>query len=229
MMTMWYFYCRRTGHGDLDAARGLARRYLENADTLGAPEATTHIGMFHDLEGNPAPALKLAEKELAERGDPCCGLSVALLADERKDPKTRDAALKEARTRGSQYVSVVTHQKRTELAGLAAMIADDLAAGAKGRIDLAAAAQLCAKATPNDQQFFLWFLGKYLDLHGKPKEAEKCWKQCLAIMEDANLLAKTSAGAALVAHGLKADDFYKEVFREKNAAGQGKDAAEKPR
>ena len=72
---------------------------------------------------------------------------------------------------------------------------DDLAKGGKGEIDVAAAERLYPPQPFVDEDSCSgrnnirpevacpYLLGRYLDLHGKPELAVRCWKRCLAQTE----------------------------------------------
>ena len=57
-----------------------------------------------------------------------------------------------------------------------------------------------AKATP--VVAFAYLLGRYLDLHGKPELAVRCWKRCLAETDFIADFHRTLAAAELLARGI---------------------------
>lgn len=48
----WYFWCRRTGRGDVDSARALAQRYFDNPNYPSNRNAAITRGVYHLLEGD---------------------------------------------------------------------------------------------------------------------------------------------------------------------------------
>ena len=97
-------------------------------------------------------------------------------------------------------------------------IAADLAAGGKGEIDLAAADKLNdelkaktrkqpASAKTRSAIAFDYFLGRYLSLHGKPDEAIKHWKKCVAETETFDSTTRSIAGAELYDRGIKPESY----------------------
>ena len=81
----WYNFCRRTGRGDLVAARSATAKVLGPTRFL-----PTSSGLaYYTLEKQTAN-----EKRLLERGNrvwnPLCDMHLALLADEAHDESTRD-------------------------------------------------------------------------------------------------------------------------------------------
>src|SRR6185437_12027154 len=54
----WYVWCRRTGHGDLKAARAAAQPFLVKSRVWMTEEYQLAHGVYADLEDNPREALK---------------------------------------------------------------------------------------------------------------------------------------------------------------------------
>jgi tetratricopeptide (TPR) repeat protein len=142
----------------------------------------------------------------------------------RNDPKgSKDP------TTGGKVASLApgTISPTDAIVGLAELFAADLKRGGKGNIDLALADRLCAAAmedtlpllpcTPEDtflrnpRVVFNYFLGRYLDLHGKPDLAIKYWKKCMGETERINEFHRTLAAAALMEHGIKPES-YRELY-----------------
>ncbi|MGB9074908.1 MAG: hypothetical protein WCC22_19895, partial [Terriglobales bacterium] len=119
-------FCRRTGHGDLQAARDLAKTYAEDRSAQDTRDARFHVAMFYVLDRQFDKALAFYREAFAEQADPFLGLWVALLADELKDAKARDAALARIRTDGPSAVREGVGRVRKELIQLADWIERDL-------------------------------------------------------------------------------------------------------
>ena len=173
------------------------------------------------LEQKFDKAKQLLEEDFAERHNPFQGLHLALLEDRMKDAAKRDAALLQVRNEGPGYRREATGRPRKELISLAELFMQDLAHGGKGEIDLDAAAKVRATADGTEQMNFNYFLASYLDLHGKTDKAIQYWKRCMACTGPMHNFNRTLAGAALVEHGLKPED-YAEIFRETNDTPQPK-------
>jgi hypothetical protein len=95
-------------------------------------------------------------------------------------------------------------------------MADDLAKGGKGEIDLAVAQKLypprpfvdeggCCPGDSRPEVACPYLLGRYLDLHGKPELAVRCWNQCLAQVEFVADFNRTLAAVELRARGIPLD------------------------
>ena len=209
----WFRFCKVTGHGDLQAAREVALEHVEKVKARGPEADRSDVGLFHLLDGEPDKALPYYEEAFARNNNPFFGLMAALLADRLGQSEKRDRLLRETKTRGPKYL--VYGKPRQQMLAVAGLMADDLAAGAKGQIDLPAAEKLIATAHPTEQVKLNYFLGKYLDLRSKPEAAVKLWKRSMSDINNLDVFARSLAGCELRAHGVKPDDFYEETFPRK--------------
>ncbi|MBN1394386.1 MAG: hypothetical protein JW959_05140 [Pirellulales bacterium] len=220
----WYYFCRRTGHGDLDAARKRGMEYV-NSDYY-QKTYPKEAAVFNILEKEPRKAAdKLADffqKVACIR----VGLRLVVLHDELGDAAARDKILQTLLT--SNYTPSKTFNKeaRDALVGLAKLIDADLKAGGKGNIDLAEADRLyrAMEKTADDlpdaendvnMSLYGYILGRYLALHGKSEEAAKYLKLCLAETEKLYTVDRTLAGVALRELGIKPED-CKELWEKKD-------------
>ena len=222
----WYFFCRRTGQGDLQAAKSLARKYLQDPATPPAWLENFWIGDFYLLEGETETALKHFERCHDKSNDPYDGLRVAVVADQMKDAKRRDAMLLRIKEKGPEFIASSTGKPRTELLSLVQWMIDGLAKGGKGDIDLAAADKVGAAVEVDLQRMnYYYYLGKYLDLHGKPERAIHYWKLCLTHtgMDD---LCRNLAGVELLQRGYSPDCYLTLLADQKPNDAKGK--PEKP-
>jgi len=211
----WYCFCRRTGHGDLNASRAAFKAAFASRD--GAHQAPVGGAVFYILEKKPRQALKLASREFERSGDVNVGLYVALLNDELQDAKARDAALRRAIEQAAKVKPTKENASRAVVVQLARWIVADLAAGGKGEIDLAAADKLndelkasLLKQPPQNNRdaiTFDYLLGLYLNLHGKTDEAVRHWKKCVAQTEIFDSMTRSLAGAALYDRGIKPESY----------------------
>jgi hypothetical protein len=209
---VWYAYCRRTGHGNLEAARRAATPHGTRVD-LGDSALAYYI-----LE-NDVPKRDTLLKYLVAGGNPVFEFHMAMLADGAHNNAARDESLNRVKQKAPHFRAKGSRQSFAALGALAGLIVDDLAKGGKGEIDVDAALKLnppqpFENATSGDGTpaakpvvAFYYLLGRYLDLHGKPDAAVRCWKQCMGqtqMMADFN---RTLAGAELTKHGVKPEDY----------------------
>jgi tetratricopeptide (TPR) repeat protein len=211
----WYCFCRRTGHGDLAAARAAYQAVFQSKD--GAHRDPFGGAVFCILEKKPRQALRLVSDMFERTDDIYAGLHVAMLHDELGDAKERDAALHRLIERAAKVKLSEKNASQTVLAQLARMIVADSAAGGKGEIDLAAADKIndglkasLRKQPPQenkDPMIFDYFLGRYLSLHGKTDEAIKHWKKCVAETETFDSTTRSIAGAELCDRGIRPESY----------------------
>jgi tetratricopeptide (TPR) repeat protein len=218
-----YLFCRRTGHGDLAAARSAVQASLESED--GARRYPFVAALFYLLEEKPKQAAPILSDMFARGGAIYPGLEAAMVYDELKDVKARDAALR-------RMIALMEPERqkvaplRTAFGKLAKLILADLAAGGKGEIDLAAADKIndevraaCRREPPNEDDYqvvFDYILGRYLSLHGKTDQAIEHWKKCVAETEHFMSVARSLAGAELCDHGVKPES-YKSLWEKSDA------------
>ncbi len=202
----WYYFCRRTGKGDLQAARELAESFLNDPSAHTAEEISFCAVEFYLLEKQVEKALAVYRRSFAEKPDPFFGLWVAILADELQNPKTRDAALERIRVKGPSYVRKDVGRVRTELIEVAAWITRDLARGGKGEIARQDMDKVLVPIKGSYEMAYAYmFLARYLESHGKREEAVRCWKKNV-VPTDGPHIARYLAIAALNDLGIKVDD-----------------------
>ena len=98
----WFFWCRRTGHGDLEAARRMAlKRTTELANDDRSDKNL--LGAIYAIDGQAAKSRAAFRQSQENTGNPYAGVHAALLAEEANDPEGRDLALAEAVDQGNRY------------------------------------------------------------------------------------------------------------------------------
>ncbi len=166
----WYFWCQRTGQGDLAAARSRIRKLRagRKAAFVDHNEQT-----FLIMEGEQEEALRQCQKSLLARPHPTFGLTAATLADELKQPKNRDVALElvvEAGKKEGEYGKFA--------AQLATLFQGALADPAKlEALPKQVDAVLAGIPRPRDRSHFSYYAGKFLVLRGKSDEGWALLKQ----------------------------------------------------
>jgi tetratricopeptide (TPR) repeat protein len=220
----WYYFCRRTGHGDLAAAREVARRFVDQPHDKAQSGTLGELGDFYFLEGDLPKALANYQAAYAGKRQSATGLQVVMLADELKDTASRDDVLRRLKSPLSRRNKKGVDPSKVFLqaARLAEWMAADLTAGGKAQIDPAEADQLCLADNVPRRINLLYALGTYMDLHGRPSEAVRLWKECVAHrVVDGHLYMLnpivTLAAARLLRHGVKPED-YKNHLPTPNAA-----------
>ena len=133
----WYAFCRRTGHGDPAIPHNAIEKMSGGRTLCGGSECP----IMYVLEKNMVKA-QWSLNFLLRQGNPIHALHMAILSDETHDNKVRDSILAIFKRAGENYSDGVTRQNYAPLTALAGLIADDLAKGGKGNIDLDAAWRL---------------------------------------------------------------------------------------
>jgi len=221
----WYAFCRRTGQGDLASARRAFTKEVKPNRALNSPMGVAYYLLEKDLA-----KAKLVLQHRAGDGNPVYDLHLALLADQAHDNKNRDKILDRVKQKAANYQWAGSRQSYASLAALAGLIAGDLAKGGKGEIDLAAAERLSPPEPFEDDDVrpipeskpavaFAYLLGRYLDQHGKPELAQRCWKRCLAETDFVSDFNRTLAAAELLSRGIQVES---EKSRPHEAEGQPK-------
>jgi tetratricopeptide (TPR) repeat protein len=223
----WYYFCRRTGQGDVASARSFARDYIDKGKQRAVRPTPSSLMTFYLLEKEPEKALAELKHFMATNSVPYDVLWAAVTADLLKDGKKRDALLQQAKALGDK----LNNAKRADKANpadestladngagaLADLILKDLAQGGKGQIDLEAADKLADSLVPWYHAWFHYLLGQYLDVHGRHESADRCWKQCMSWPRSG--IHRTLAGAMLLEHGVKPAD-YRALMQQSSVEGE---------
>ena len=85
-------------------------------------------------------------------------------------------------------------------------MAGDLARGGKGEIDVPAAEKAASTGIANEQIRVWQILAKYLDFHGRPEQATRLWKKCIATARF-RAFPWTIAAFKLLRHGVRLEEF----------------------
>src|SRR5204863_3239188 len=89
----WYFWCLRTGKGDVKAAEQVVKQHLQQ---FGGRLTTNDLMCSAVLQlaaGQPKPALEALQQVYQEKPTGWRALNIALVCDELKDREGRDKAL----------------------------------------------------------------------------------------------------------------------------------------
>ena len=212
----WYFFCRRTGEGNLEEARRLAQAFVKNLAQLFPSEVNhTDLAAFYLLEGEAEKAVPQLEQALAKEINIYDVLWLALVADQLKDVQKRDAALNRVKILSVKKDEAAAAPQG--VSGLVDLIQKDLVQGGKGHVDLEAADKLAARLEGVDRFAFHFLLAEYLHLHGQRENADRYWKQCMG-WPNVAVPYRTFAGAMLVEHNVKPAD-YKALLQQPTADG----------
>lgn len=209
---MWFFWCKRTGQGDMAAAHRLALDYFQKRDELRKTSVRTDPqlymqvipGTFYLLVGDVNKARVCFEEEFFRNHDAVCGLQAILIADQQQNTKGRDTMLADLKNDRWQK------EEHPQLVALSQLFAADLAKGGACKLDWAAIDKLSAAATADEQMPFHYFVAVYARSHGNEDKAIEYWRRCIT-RTPINSLSRTLAGVALLDRGIGPADYKAEL------------------
>ncbi len=207
----WFCFCKRTGHGDVAAAKDLV--VAARAKPSYRPKSLDDDAFFHLLTGEPLKALELCEQALDQNHSPAAGLRTALIADQLGETDRRDRALQHVVQQFSKFKPDDKEGSRTECLGLAKLWIADLARGGKADFDLKSAERLAQDANPSSQMNFNFYLASYLDLHGRNLSAIEYWKRAVCARNGLLGYNRTLAGIALLKYQITPKDYAADMQR----------------
>ncbi len=163
--TRWYQFCKRTGHGDLQAARAFADAVMPGAADRPDPARLEEDGYALWANGSAKQALESLEQAARNKPSAANAIAVFLLADELGEKPRRDQLLEELCTK--------LQRELPRMVAIARMIRDSLANDGKGELDLARIDRILgdmpAKARANAE----FLVGRFLFNRGQRESARK--------------------------------------------------------
>ena len=162
----WYFYCKRTGHGDVKEAHKLGAKSMTDRQEQVSREPQAYMFMltppatYYLLAGKPEVARRYFVEEFMRAGDPFCGMHAALISDQLKDPKLRDQQLAEIAARHGGWARISPARPHNEIVALAAMFVADLGKKTNGDLDFKAIDNLLEKSTEMERINCRYFVGQ---------------------------------------------------------------------
>ncbi len=207
----WYFFCKRTGHGDEAAAHRVAAKYMNDREGLKNQNPQPHLymqilpGAYYLLLKKPETARQFFEDEFRRNADPYCGMQVALISDRLNEKKLRDQRLAEIGSRYHEWKRLSDDRPHDEIVALAAIFVADLAKKGEGDLDLDAIDKLTG-AREMERINCYYFVGEYLRLHGKLEKAVDVWQKCMPRLP-MRAVNRTLAGSALFEAGIGPDEY----------------------
>ncbi len=95
----WYFFCKRTGRGDLAAAHESLDQYLKAHVDRADLQTEDYAGYFYWLEGRSDVAKKAFTRAFQNRRSISAAIALAIMADDEKDASRRNELLRELVTK----------------------------------------------------------------------------------------------------------------------------------
>jgi hypothetical protein len=91
----WYYFCKRTGHGDLKAARDFGDQAIKERANGRDPVGEEDVGCFYWLDGRTEKAKAVLYKAYKERSSLIAAGCLAMIADDANDAGRRNQLIKE--------------------------------------------------------------------------------------------------------------------------------------
>jgi len=171
----WYYWCRRTGRGDVKRARTLALTRIANLKEVTEKEdfsklnfSRTAFGVFYLIDQNPKAAKEMFQSAVDRWQSPYAALHLALLEGAERNDAARDAALKIA---GDHLVDRGLIPPQPEYAHLGPMFARHLSGGASSRVDTESLDRTIDAMDAGDASGVAYLVGRFLQLQGDEKKA----------------------------------------------------------
>jgi tetratricopeptide (TPR) repeat protein len=161
----WYRFCKRTGHGNIQAARAFADANMPGAADRADPAGLQRDGFSLWAAGSSKQALESLEQ--AQRAQPTAANAIAafLLADELGEKARRDRLLEELCTKLQRQVP--------RMVAIGRMMRDALADGGKGSLDLAAVDKVLGDMPARTRGNAEFLVGRFLFNRGQLDSARK--------------------------------------------------------
>ena len=164
----WYLWCRRLNRGNLDAARN----YLQQ-QTAWKKDPYSLVG-YDILESKDADVIALLQKNTAPLEDPWFGLHLALLEDAANQTAERDRIL--AATADMSIEDLGNRPGRVQMTALARLFQQCLQRNSTSPINERSVARFM-KDAPGEESNLGYFIGRFLELHGRPDDAKIFYTQ----------------------------------------------------
>lgn len=160
----WVGFCKRTGHGDYEAARDLAYRQVEAIADRAGPQERMNIGFLYLLCGDREKALYIFRSVVDDQNAAPALLATAFTADALGGSKLRDES----------FENFVNGPKTKQLgtARLCVYFIDLLKKGNSGQIDLKVIDEILGKIVKESQANATFVAGWFLLLQDSPEHAK---------------------------------------------------------
>lgn len=200
----WYLWCRRTGRGDVDAAKRYAEQFLAG-NRLTDRHTAFLAGVFYETNGNLAKALEAYQVALSAAPSYNFSFKVARLARQTGNDRLRTETLNAAQKIQLEFDDDSPLAERQVVAAGVAVL-QLMKTGDCSPERLAKIEQRLSELDASGFAISACDLAMELSALGKTEEAEKYWRRCL-VTADADWGSATLAGYQLAKlHGKSRPD-----------------------
>jgi len=200
----WYLWCKRTGRGDLDAARKLALEYCQRNSETKTAKGLAKRGTYFLLEDQLDKALESFRKAFDAEPSYFAGMMAVQLAREPNDAASREKIISAIKEMVEKAREKPDYDGKRDEAGLAVL--EWLKTGDTSPERLEKLDGLVAPIDSAGRSAFTYVVGRKLAALGQPEAAEKYWRRAL-VTPGYHTDAATLAGMELAKrHGTSRPD-----------------------
>ncbi len=165
----WFYWCRMTGHGNLQESRQLAEQFHDRLRQRPGKQDWFRIGMFKLLDNDKEGAIEALRAESAASANPYPALVAVMLLDKMDRSADRDNLLRSTAEKTSPYRKLM--QQLAELFGAA------FANGRGQQLDIEKVKTLM-EGSPGEMRYEIAMLtAMYLENHGDRAQTIDFYKQ----------------------------------------------------
>jgi tetratricopeptide (TPR) repeat protein len=169
---VWYFFCKRTEKGNLDAARASVEQHIALPVNQADLQAQQYFGCFYWLDGRIDKAKAVFAEAYQKQTSIAAALALAQIADDEKDAARRDALLGELITKH--------RDKAPKTIAISQIFLETILApeGKARPFDVAAVEPIVASIPEESRGNTEFFVGWLLKNHNQPQEARQYLQRC---------------------------------------------------
>ena len=200
----WYLWCKRTGRGNLEAARKLALEYHDRNSKTKSFKGLTKQGTFFLLEDQPEKALESFRKAFDIEPSYFPALMVVQLAGKLNDAPSAEHVISTIDELVEKAPEKPDYDGRGDKVGLAILEVHKTGDASPERLE--ELNTLLRSVDLNSRSVFAYAIGQELATLGQSEVAEEYWRRAL-ITPNYNTYAATLAGMELARrHGTSRPD-----------------------
>ncbi len=167
----WFFFCKRTGHGNVAGARAFTEKYIQSLGDNGGARDTI-LGCFYWLDGQHEKAKAAFTRSCKPKLKAGDGVCLAVLLDQAGDAALRNTLMKEivaqAKKPYSPWIEVLLYVNDTVLDP----------GDAKKALDPSEVERRIQACPENQRSFVEFFVAGFLKNHGQVELARKLYGRC---------------------------------------------------
>jgi hypothetical protein len=176
----WYFWCKRTGHGQVDRAAAAMRQYVDSLSDSAEYDDRWRLPAFYLLQQDNAAALRELSRNLDQFGDPWAGMHLALLKLRAGDRAAADTVIATTAERAAGFRFKGSSVPWTAMVDFTMIIRQRVTRGSEAKISLAALDHLIDACGDGDRATLNYFAAGYLEALDHSPQAGDYLRRCAA-------------------------------------------------